>query len=164
MIYMSNYEHSGIDFSQFPQDSLLELSYVSRATQDMGLLSLMNLLEEAVNRNRELGITGVLYFDSGVFGQILEGFPKKIETVWEFIRKDRRHGEIQVLSKETIQERKFSNWSMKFFGSDEISRYVPELKTLFEGPLDQLPEELLLLMRSIATAQVEQGMGDASLA
>ena len=164
MIYMSNYEHSEIDFSQFPQDSLLELSYVSRATQDMGLLSLMNLLEEAVNRNRELGISGVLYFDSGVFGQILEGYPEKVATVWNFIRKDRRHGEIQVLSKETIQERKFSNWSMKFFGSDEISRYVPELKTLFEGPLDQLPEELLLLMRSIATAQVEQGMGDASLA
>jgi len=120
----------------------------------MGLLSLMNLLEEAVNRNRELGISGVLYFDSGVFGQILEGYPEKVATVWNFIRKDRRHGEIQVLSKETIQERKFSNWSMKFFGSDEISRYVPELKTLFEGPLDQLPEELLLLMRSIATAQV----------
>jgi hypothetical protein len=159
---MSNCQQTEIDFSQFPQDSLLELSYVSRATQDMGLLSLMNLLEEAVNRNRELGITGVLYFDSGVFGQILEGFPEKIATVWEYIRKDRRHGEIQVLSKVGIQDRNFSNWSMKFFGSEEISRYVPELKTLFEGSIDKLPEELLILMRSIATAQIEQDLGDAS--
>jgi hypothetical protein len=103
-----------------------------------------------------------LYFDSGVFGQILEGFPEKIATVWEYIRKDRRHGEIQILSKVGIQDRKFSNWSMKFFGSEEISRYVPELKTLFEGSIDKLPEELLILMRSIATAQIEQDLGGAS--
>ena len=161
---MSNYQQTETDFSQYPQDSLIELSYVSRATQDMGLLSLMNLLEEAVTRNRELSISGVLYFDSGVFGQILEGSPRNIQTVWNYIRNDRRHGDIQVISKEVIQARRFSNWSMKFFGSDEISRYVPELKTLFEGSLDKLPEELLILMRSIATAQVEQGIGNAPTA
>ena len=161
---MNNSDATDIDFSKFPQDSLIELSYVSRANQGMGLLSLMNLLEQAVKRNRELGISGVLYFESGVFGQILEGTPKNIASIWQSIRNDHRHDEIQVLDSQVILKRSFSNWSMKFFGSDEISRYVPELKTLFEGSLDQLPQELLILMRSISTAQIEHGMGDASFA
>jgi hypothetical protein len=66
-----------------------------------------------------------------------------------------------VIAVQNISQRNFGNWSMKFFGSDEISQYVPELKTLLKGSYEKVPQELLLLMRSIASAQNEQGAGDS---
>jgi len=45
-------EDSQIDFSGFNPQELIELSYVSKATSDVGILGLMNLLEDAVHKNK----------------------------------------------------------------------------------------------------------------
>ncbi|MFM9155179.1 MAG: BLUF domain-containing protein, partial [Polynucleobacter victoriensis] len=66
-------------FSSFNPQELIELSYVSKSTTDVGILGLMNLLEDAVHKNKKLGVTGVLFYDSGIFGQILEGYPNCVE-------------------------------------------------------------------------------------
>jgi hypothetical protein len=49
-----------------------------------------------------------------------------------------------------LQKRRFSNWSMKFYGSDEISQYVPELKMGLRDGSVNLPNEILTLMRSVS--------------
>ena len=144
-----------INFQQYPQDQLIELSYVSQATHDMGMLSLMNLLEDAAHKNAHKKLTGVLFYDTGIFGQILEGYPEQVAHVWNSILADHRHKNIQVLEVGALKERRFSNWAMKFYGSDEISKYVPELKLhLKEGALS-LPDEILTLMRSISNQSSE---------
>ena len=142
-----------IDFTSFQQDQLIELSYVSKATQEMGMLSLMNLLEDAAHRNHQLAISGVLFYDSGIFGQIIEGFPNAISQLWESINADARHAELQVLDVGKISQRRFENWSMKFFGSDEIGKYVPELRMKLKNSNSQLPTEILTLMHSIGVSQ-----------
>jgi hypothetical protein len=149
-------EDSEIDFTIFPQDQLIELSYVSKATQDMGMLSLMNLLEDAVHRNHQSSISGVLFYDAGIFGQIIEGYPYAISQVWNSINADSRHTSLQVLNVGKISQRRFGNWSMKFFGSDEISKYVPELRMKLKNSNSQLPTEILTLMHSIGAAQLPE--------
>ena len=152
---MSFVEDSQINFASFPTDQLIELSYVSQASNDMGILGLMNLLEDAVHKNKRNGITGVLFYDNRIFGQIIEGYPQHVELIWKAITADPRHLEVQVLGINTLQKRRFSNWSMKFYGSDEISQYVPELKMGLKDTHDNLPSEILTLMRSVSNQNDE---------
>jgi hypothetical protein len=152
---MSFVEDSEINFASFPTDQLIELSYVSKATNDMGILGLMNLLEDAVHKNKRNGITGVLFYDNLIFGQILEGYPQHVELIWKAIIADPRHSELQVLDISPLQKRRFSNWSMKFYGSDEISQYVPELKMGLRDTNATLPGEILTLMRSVSDQNEE---------
>jgi hypothetical protein len=152
---MSFVEDSEINFASFPTDQLIELSYVSKAKNDMGILGLMNLLEDAVHKNKRNGITGVLFYDNLIFGQILEGYPQHVELIWKAIIADPRHSELQVLDISPLQKRRFSNWSMKFYGSDEISQYVPELKMGLRDTNATLPGEILTLMRSVSDQNEE---------
>ena len=152
---MSFVEDSEINFASFPTDQLIELSYVSEATNDMGILGLMNLLEDAVHKNKRNGITGVLFYDNRIFGQIVEGYPQHVELIWKAISADPRHSKVQVLDINSLQKRRFSNWSMKFYGSDEISQYVPELKMGLRDTHDNLPSEILTLMRSVSNQNDE---------
>ena len=147
---MSYVEDSQINFASFPTDQLIELSYVSQSANDMGILGLMNLLEDVVHKNKRNGITGVLFYDNCIFGQIMEGYPQHVELIWKSIAADPRHKEIQVLDINPLQKRRFSSWSMKFYGSDEISQYVPELKMGLKDTGATLPNEILTLMRSVS--------------
>jgi len=159
---MSFVEDSEINFASFPTDQLIELSYVSEATNDMGILGLMNLLEDAVHKNKRNGITGVLFYDNRIFGQIVEGYPQHVELIWKAISADPRHSKVQVLDINSLQKRRFSNWSMKFYGSDEISQYVPELKMGLRDTHDNLPNEILTLMRSVSNQNDEANHQDQS--
>ena len=154
---MSFAEDSQINFNDFPTDQLLELSYVSQSSNDMGILGLMNLLEDAVHKNKRAGVTGVLFYDNGIFGQIMEGYPQHLERIWYSISKDPRHKDIQILGINSLPKRRFSNWSMKFYGSDEISQYVPELKMGLKDAAASLPAEILTLMRSVSNQADEIG-------
>ncbi len=147
---MSFVEDSQINFASFPTDQLIELSYVSQSANDMGILGLMNLLEDAVHKNKRNGITGVLFYDNCIFGQIIEGYPQHVELIWKAISADARHKEIQVLDINPLQKRRFTNWSMKFYGSEEISQYVPELKMGLKDGHANFPSEILTLMRSVS--------------
>jgi hypothetical protein len=157
---MSFVEDSQINFASFPTDQLIELSYVSEATNDMGILGLMNLLEDAVHKNKRNGITGVLFYDNRIFGQIVEGYPQHVELIWKAISADPRHSKVQVLDINALQKRRFSNWSMKFYGSDEISQYVPELKMGLRDTNANLPSEILTLMRSVSNQNDESNHQD----
>ena len=159
---MSFVEDSQINFASYPSDQLIELSYVSEATNDMGILGLMNLLEDAVHKNKRNGITGVLFYDNRIFGQIIEGYPQHVELIWKAINVDPRHLEVQVLGINPLQKRRFSNWSMKFYGSDEISQYVPELKMGLRDANTTLPSEILTLMRSVSNQNDEANHQDQS--
>ncbi len=152
---MSFAEDSSIHFSDFSTDQLIELSYVSQSSNDMGILGLMNLLEDAVHKNKRAGVTGVLFYDNGIFGQIMEGYPEHLERIWKSIAADARHKDIQVLGINPLSKRRFSNWSMKFYGSDEISQYVPELKMGLKDAAASLPSEILTLMRSVSNQAEE---------
>ncbi len=117
----------------FPEENyteldLVSLSYVSDATEEFGILALMQLVDKASRRNKSLNITGVLSFDNGRFGQILEGKPKDVELLWEAIQRDPRHSNVVSLGMKRINSRRFANWSMRLCGQEEITSANPDLK------------------------------------
>lgn len=126
---------------------LITLSYISRSTQNMGMLALMRLIDQAVNENKKMGLTGVLFYENQHFGQILEGSSESVMGLWKKIQLDSRHHHVRLIGIENISERRFPEWSMRFMGGKEIAQKAPDLL----GVLDGLPEndvELLKLMRS----------------
>lgn len=142
-----------ISFDQYQPEDLIEISYVSQATQDMGMLGLMNLLEDAIHVNKARSITGVLFYDYGTFGQILEGARKDLEYVWLKILKDVRHKDIQVIEVNHLKKRNFQKWSMNFYGSDQMNKSIPQAGVELSNAIDKMPQEILKLMRSVGANQ-----------
>ena len=131
------------------QPPLISVSYISKATQEMGVLALMRLTDQAAQLNQKLGLSGVLFYENQHFGQILEGPRAEVTKIWEKIQQDPRHHKVRLLKIEEIKERSFPAWSMRFFLAKEIIAKMPNLT----GVLDGLPEhdvELLRLMRTAA--------------
>ncbi|MFT4275624.1 MAG: BLUF domain-containing protein [Rhodopseudomonas sp.] len=75
-----------------------------------------SILAAARRNNPRLSITGALLFNRGLFAQVLEGPCESVETLFEKILRDERHGDIQVLAFTASSGRLFSNWSMAFLG------------------------------------------------
>lgn len=131
------------------ESPLMSVSYISKATQDMGVLALMRLTDQAAQINQRLGLSGVLFYENQHFGQILEGPHNEVLKIWEKIQRDPRHQQVRLLKMEEVEKRSFPAWSMRFFLAKEIIAKMPNLI----GVLDGLPEhdvELLKLMRSAA--------------
>jgi hypothetical protein len=112
----------------YTEFDLVTLSYVSDAAEEFGILSLMQLVDKASRSNKVLNVTGVLSFDNGRFGQILEGKSKDVEAIWELILKDPRHTNVVSLGMKKINARRFANWSMHLCSREEIVAAEPQLK------------------------------------
>ena len=128
---------------------LIEFSYISKATSPMVTLQLIQLFDGAYKFNQAQGITGVLFYEKQYFAQILEGNGQTVSALWKRIRQDPRHEIIRELSCQNFDKRHFPNWSMRFFGAENIVKYAPQLSDC----LSELPEDdvhLLTLMRSVA--------------
>lgn len=132
------------------QNQLVELSYVSRATQDMGLSSLVHLFDVSFNWNQSHDLTGVLFYENEHFAQILEGRREDVIFIWEKIQTDYRHQVLHRIELEEIDQRLFPSWALRFYGGDQIAKDVPHLIGLLDG-LPSHDVELLRIMRSVAS-------------
>jgi hypothetical protein len=132
------------------QNQLVELSYVSKATQDMGLSSLVHLFDVSFNWNQGHELTGVLFYENGHFAQILEGRREDVIFIWEKIQTDYRHQVLHRIELEEIDQRLFPSWALRFYGGDQIAKDVPHLLGLLDG-LPSHDVELLRIMRSVAS-------------
>lgn len=131
-------------------NQLVELSYVSRATQDMGLSSLVHLFDVSFNWNQSHDLTGVLFYENGHFAQILEGRREDVIFIWEKIQTDYRHQVLHRIELEEVDQRLFPSWALRFYGGDQIAKDVPHLLGLLDG-LPSHDVELLRIMRSVAS-------------
>jgi len=99
---------------------LYRLVYYSRnqvaGERTMFAANVDNILARSRDNNARDGITGALLFNAGCFAQVLEGPLPKIETTFERIQQDDRHGDVSLLTLEPIAARSFPNWSMGFVG------------------------------------------------
>ena len=64
-------------------------------------------------RNRDTGITGMLWFDGANFAQALEGDPNEVGKTMDRIRNDPRHEDIDVVFDRLVASRLFGDWSMR---------------------------------------------------
>lgn len=116
---------------------LIQLIYMSRlAGHDE--TSLGPILSASVRRNTASGVTGMLLYANGRFLQALEGDEAAVDETYARICRDIRHEDPLLLSKETIAQRQFSNWSMGFHHISEadarhLPRFAPWFRIGFES-------------------------------
>lgn len=94
---------------------LNRLVYFSAATQLFTKAELVDLLSQAREKNKGLGISGILLYKDGSFLQLIEGEDASINALYASISKDPRHHDIVVVFDEPISERLFGDWSMGFY-------------------------------------------------
>ena len=93
---------------------LVRLMYASRSAAAMDADAMQSILRQCKDNNPALGITGLLCqcSSSGIFMQVLEGGRPAVNQLYLKIAQDKRHTEVQLLSYEEINERRFAGWAM----------------------------------------------------
>ena len=94
--------------------NLVHLIYCSTATRSFSNADLLELLQTARERNRELGVTGMLLYENGGFFQVIEGEPATIDQLYAAIAADPRHNRLTRIIHEPIVRRAFADWTMGF--------------------------------------------------
>jgi methanogenic corrinoid protein MtbC1 len=138
------------------QHPIATLTYRSWATEPVAACGLERLLTRAKARNRRLGVTGMLLYSDRQFFQWLEGPPEALAEVWDAIRGDPRHGQIELIDHHPRSMRLFGDWDMRFVCRDA------DLAAL-QDPADApraLPPALISLLAETALRGDEHGIGE----
>lgn len=99
---------------------LFHLIYVSTAVVPLSEEDLLSLLKQSRARNERHQITGMLLYRGGQFMQVLEGEEANVMRIFNDIRNDYRHKNVDVLRAEYIQFRDFPDWTMGFRDIDKL--------------------------------------------
>lgn len=87
-----------------------------------------SIVATSVARNPARGLTGALLFTGTHFAQVLEGEAASIDVLYASILADPRHADLVIVTREKVTTRRFSKWSMAYFGpSVYVSRHVTRL-------------------------------------
>ena len=136
---------------------LVRLMYASRAVAAFDHEELHAILRQSRRNNPALGVTGVLCWSQGLFLQVLEGGRSAVNRLYNRIAADARHGQVELLHYEEIQERRFAGWAM---GQVDMAQLNPALVLKFSetGVLDPYAisgnASLTLFGELVATASV----------
>lgn len=92
--------------------ALGHLLYLSDATWPLTHDELEGIRLVSEQNNQALDVTGVLFYSSGHFVQLLEGDEHVIRRLFDRIACDRRHHHVRLLIERPASERIFADWSM----------------------------------------------------
>jgi hypothetical protein len=112
------------------------MAYRSRAVQAPSERDLDILLRNAQARNRNEHLSGLLIYDQGFFFQWIEGPAAALGRVWNSIRRDPRHCEIQILREQVIEKRFFGEWDMRL--ARRVRGRIDAALAVLETPEDLL--------------------------
>ena len=130
------------------KSDLVELKYLSEAQATMNIWGLTAIVDAAKFANELHSVTGILFFDQGYFGQILEGSRSAVEETWGRIQKDSRHRNIELLGITEIEARRFPKWSMKLFDAQEFVAAFPQYAEVF-AKIDNSDMKTLGILKSL---------------
>ncbi len=124
---------------------------------------MQRLLARSKVRNRDLGVTGMLLFADGQFLQCLEGPGESVARLWEAIRNDPRHREVELVDHNPAAVRLFGDWDMKFVCREQAMASLRDA----EDPSSPLPEALVDTMARLAvdgdTVSIGEGLDELVL-
>ncbi|QCX01335.1 helix-turn-helix domain-containing protein [Aggregatimonas sangjinii] len=107
------------------KDNLLyEISYRSMAKPDVDGETVGDILMTSKSNNNSLDITGSLIYHRNVFFQLIEGPRRDVLELYEKIKKDSRHFDVQTIWKGSKPSRDFTEWDMAMI-SDEGVLTIP---------------------------------------
>lgn len=122
-----------------PREWIASLTYRSSATITPSPSALQELVAAARGRNRSIGVTGMLLHDGGRFLQTLEGPPESVDQIWSSIRRDSRHGDIEVISQHIVPARLFGGWDMQLYSKSGDARQSPSHLHRISSLSDHVP-------------------------
>lgn len=102
----------------------MELIYTSRATRELGVDQLVEMLRAIRAKNERHGVTGILLHHEGSFLQVLEGEPEVLARLYVTIERDPRHDRVRLLRRRTLEARRFAEWAMGFASSPDAVRVI----------------------------------------
>lgn len=117
--------------------SIYSLVYASCArlnpdsSADLAMID--EILAKARQSNTKVDVTGALLFTEGRFVQVLEGNRDDVRATYDRIEADPRHTNVEILSSQFSDRRRFKQWSMAFVGDNEALR-----KRFDDSPLAEL--------------------------
>ena len=118
---------------------LVSLIYASSAIHKMSRQEIIDILDKSREKNKQLGITGILLYKDGNFLQVLEGEEDVVTKLYETIEADSRHVGTHVMLKRPIDERTFGDWQMAFVDLNEVDTSQLEgYSDFLETPLNQI--------------------------
>lgn len=129
----------------------VRLLYFSRATRELALSDMQDILATARSNNAEINVCGMLCYDNRYFLQALEGDRAIVSELYLDIADDPRHDDVVLLSLEEIQAPEFNDWGMGYASSSpRFNQLLTELKQdVFEpGALSQQDALNLLVQLS----------------
>ena len=91
---------------------LTRLLYVSKPVGPITTHVTASLLENSRVSNKKSEITGVLCQGSGIYMQVLEGERTAVNALYSRIIADTRHHQVELLSFEDVDQRRYGQWSM----------------------------------------------------
>jgi len=130
------------------------LCYRSKASHLPNPDDLANLLSLARSRNKAVGVTGMLVHEGGRFFQWLEGPSEALDELWTSIRRDDRHGEIELLGEGVTPIRLFSEWDLRFLSRSDADAPSDGVESSASATVNQAAAQLARL----ALAGDDQGM------
>ena len=114
-----------------PDTKLQLIAYISQAAHTHPIVDrdIVDIIETAKAKNPRFCVTGVLFYDQGLFLQVIEGTKVHLEQLMKNIKKDSRHHNVKTLVDETVERRGFSDWNMDFFDLSSDRNFEPEKLT-----------------------------------
>jgi hypothetical protein len=111
-------KHFNSRYNDEKEKNMLSLIYVSTSVEIMNNDELLDILKKSHENNKAGNVTGMLLYKGGNFMQVLEGPDDVVNAIFEKVKKDPRHKDVMVISREQIQTRQFPSWEMAFQNLD----------------------------------------------
>ncbi|GAA3753938.1 hypothetical protein GCM10022270_10780 [Terriglobus aquaticus] len=116
---------------------------------------LAQLVATSRRNNASDWISGVLLYNGTAFAQVLEGPANAVESCLNRIQQDPRHSNLVVVSRNPIQRRLFSAWSMAYIDGASfrlLSESAIDLEAILATGKSQ-PGFVLNLLRDVMGTQ-----------
>ena len=135
---------------------LVRLLYFSRASREMSLADLKDILGAARNNNNRLNVCGMLCYDKQYFLQALEGERETVNELYLDIADDPRHDEVIIIDYQEVDSTAFPQWQMGYAGSSaRFTELLVELKQNSFSPADMTVEQAFTFLQKMSGAQSE---------
>ena len=135
--------------------SINQVFYVSRASSNITIADVRNILSISQRNNRRLDLTGCLLYSGRHFAQVLEGREEVIISTISSVTTDGRNRDIRILLNRQIPLRQYPTWSMAGLYNLDLDDRLEHLLN-DRGPVPP-SDELFDLMEGI---RVDTVMGD----
>ncbi len=129
--------------------------YKSKAIDSFTREEIIRMLNRSKRRNKKHGVTGCIFYHNNHFIQLIEGEENEIHQLYDNIKEDDRHSQVELLLEKKSNERSMLDWSMAYY---DLSGKLAEqghrrllLESLFVENLTNSNQDVVEFLKSEIT-------------